>query len=153
MRQLIAAVVLLAAMTPAFAQSAGTLSYGQDARTEASDDDVRVARRAYRAACEQHQNTGYCECMTGGMAQALAPGDLRTATLLLASNLTGAAAPAGLDATSVAAAQAATAQFEPSCSAFRTAGGQSTHVTCAMAKLFLPRLEDEAGLLQRIAGG
>ena len=51
-----------------------------DARSTASDAEVRDARRAYRAACEQHQSTGYCECMTGGMAQALPPAELAVAT-------------------------------------------------------------------------
>jgi hypothetical protein len=41
---------------------------------------VRVARRAYRAACERHNSVDYCECMTGGMAQALSPSELAVAT-------------------------------------------------------------------------
>ena len=52
----------------------------QDARSTASDEDVRVARRAYRGACERRNSTGYCECMTGGMAQALSPSELAVAT-------------------------------------------------------------------------
>lgn len=52
----------------------------QDARSTASDADVRDARRAYRAACQTSHNDGYCECMTGGMAQALTPDDLAIAT-------------------------------------------------------------------------
>lgn len=52
----------------------------EDARSHASDDQIRVARRAYRGACERHNSVGYCECMTGGMAQALSPSDLAVAT-------------------------------------------------------------------------
>ena len=60
-------------------QSSAAPTY-QDARSTASDQDVRVARRAYRAACERHNSTGYCECMTGGMAQTLPPSELAVAT-------------------------------------------------------------------------
>jgi hypothetical protein len=120
---LIAAVVVLGALGSAAAQPSGTLTYSQDARTEASDDDVRVARRAYRAECERHQTTEYCECMTGGMAQALAPGELRIATALLAPNLTGAQPPAGLDPSSIAPVEAAATQFEGLCASFRGAAG------------------------------
>ncbi len=52
----------------------------EDARSSASDEEVRVARRAYRGACERRNSTGYCECMTGGMAQALSPSELAVAT-------------------------------------------------------------------------
>ena len=78
-----------------------------------------MARRAYRAECQRRQSVEYCECMTGGMAQALAPADLRTATALLAHDLAGAEAPPDLSADSVAAAREAAAQFEPSCRAYR----------------------------------
>jgi hypothetical protein len=120
MKRFIAIVFLLTATTSALAQnSEGPLTYRQDARTEASDEEVRVARRAYRAECQLHQTLDYCECMTGGMAQALTPANLRTATALLAHDLTGAAVPSGLDADSVTAARAAAASFEPSCRRFR----------------------------------
>jgi hypothetical protein len=61
------------------AQTNQTPNYG-DARTTASDDEVRVARRAYRAACQTRHALDYCECMTGGMAQVLPPADLAIAT-------------------------------------------------------------------------
>jgi len=112
-RLFVIAVLVLGAPSPALAQSSGTLSYRQDARTEASDEDVRVARRAYRAECQRHHSADYCECMTGGMAQALAPNDLRTATALLANPTP----PANLDRESVAAAEAASANFAPYCAA------------------------------------
>jgi hypothetical protein len=54
--------------------------YATDARSTASDAEVGVARRAYRAACERHLSIGYCECMTGGMAQELPPNELAVAT-------------------------------------------------------------------------
>jgi hypothetical protein len=50
-----------------------------DARTMASDQDVGQARRAYRAACSQHENAGYCDCVTAGVAQALLPAEVRMA--------------------------------------------------------------------------
>ncbi len=119
MRWFLAIVFLTGTSAPALAQSSGTLSYTQDARTEASDEEVRTARRAYRAECQRYQTVDYCECMTGGMAQALAPADLGTATALLAHDLTNAPAPAALDRNSVSSAQAAAADFEPSCRANR----------------------------------
>ncbi|MBI3439790.1 MAG: hypothetical protein HY054_14280 [Proteobacteria bacterium] len=88
MKYLILAAVLVGAacMTASAAgthrQTSGTSSSPtyEDARSNASDEEVRVARRAYRAACERHNSVGYCECMTGGMAQALAPSELAVAT-------------------------------------------------------------------------
>lgn len=50
-----------------------------DARSLASDADVADARRAYRAACDVHQSTAYCECVTAGVAQALMPQEVRIA--------------------------------------------------------------------------
>lgn len=51
----------------------------QDARSLASDADVADARRTYRAACDAHQSTAYCECVTAGVAQALMPQEVRIA--------------------------------------------------------------------------
>lgn len=48
----------------------------QDARSVASEADIRTSRRAYRAACQQRYAAEHCECMTGSMAQTLAPPDL-----------------------------------------------------------------------------
>lgn len=50
-----------------------------DARTMASDQDVGQARRAYRAACSQHENAAFCDCVTAGVAQALMPAEVRMA--------------------------------------------------------------------------
>ena len=86
MRIWVAAVLLVAACTTAEPQQsappASNPSYG-DARSAASDADVGAARRAYRAACERHSSTARCECLTGGMAQVLAPADLNAATAAL----------------------------------------------------------------------
>jgi hypothetical protein len=113
----LAALVILVT-TPAFAQTQPP-TYTEDARSHASDEDIRIARRAYRAACQQRQSDDYCECMTGGMAQSLAPDDLRTATALLPHNLSGAAVPEGLNRTTIDAAQAASADYEPLCRPYR----------------------------------
>ena len=94
MKYLILAAVLIAAAcaTPGAQSSQAEAAQGgqsssassspnyQDARSSASDEEVRVARRAYRGACERRNSTGYCECMTGGMAQALSPSELAVAT-------------------------------------------------------------------------
>jgi hypothetical protein len=93
MKYLILAAVLIAAAcasggppsqaSPAqggHSSSAASSPNYEDARSTASDEEVRVARRAYRGACERHNSIGYCECMTGGMAQALSPSELAVAT-------------------------------------------------------------------------
>ena len=50
-----------------------------DARQVASDAEVGVARRAYRASCQRYQSFGFCDCLTAGVAQALAPAEVRIA--------------------------------------------------------------------------
>lgn len=87
-------------------------AYG-DARTTASDEEVRHARRAYRAACQTRHNEAYCECMTGGMAQVLAPTDLAIATAEFSE--------AAIEASSAARARAAAARTEVDrgCAQFR----------------------------------
>jgi len=120
MKTLIACALFAAACAlPALAEAGGTLSYSQDARTQGSDEQVRVERRAYRAQCERYQSVAYCECMTGGMAQSLSPRDLHTATLLLAHDLGHGPLPVHLDHASVEAARAASAEFEPGCAQYR----------------------------------
>jgi hypothetical protein len=47
-----------------------------DARAVASDAAVGEARRTYRAQCTRVENAGFCECVTAGVAQALAPADV-----------------------------------------------------------------------------
>jgi hypothetical protein len=72
-------VAACAASQPAAQTNNQTPTY-EDARSTASDAEVRDARRAYRAACQTQHNHAYCECMTGGMAQVLPPSDLAIAT-------------------------------------------------------------------------
>jgi hypothetical protein len=50
-----------------------------DARQLASDAEVGVARRAYRASCQRYQSFGFCDCLTAGVAQTLAPAEVRIA--------------------------------------------------------------------------
>jgi len=74
-----------------------------DARQIASDAEVGVARRAYRASCQRYQSFGFCDCLTAGVAQALAPAEVRIAARGIGSwiNAQGdAAGGADTDATS-----------------------------------------------------
>ncbi len=79
-RWLAACVLGLGLATQAGAQIGPATQPYADARSTASDEEVRGARRAYRAACQTRHSEAYCECMTGGMAQALVPTDLAIAT-------------------------------------------------------------------------
>jgi hypothetical protein len=79
MKKWIAALVFAACAANEPAAQTPTPNY-QDARSTATDAEVRDARRAYRAACQTRYSLGYCECMTGGMAQILPPADLAIAT-------------------------------------------------------------------------
>lgn len=56
-----------------------------DARQIASDADVGAARRTYRASCERYEAPGFCDCLTAGVAQALAPQEVRIAARGLGS--------------------------------------------------------------------
>jgi hypothetical protein len=56
-----------------------------DARQIASDAEVGVARRAYRASCQRYQSFGFCDCLTAGVAQALAPSEVRIAARSIGS--------------------------------------------------------------------
>lgn len=113
MRSLVLTIVFAAACASAEPEgdaglqaAAGAANY-EDARSQASDAEIRDARRAYRSACEQNQSTAYCECMTGGMAQMLSPADLRLAIAALA----GQSAPAHVEA--------ARAEVDRGCAQFR----------------------------------
>jgi hypothetical protein len=94
------------------AASSAPPSY-EDARSTATDEEVRDARRAYRAACQRTQSEGYCECMTGGMAQALPPAELAVATAALAGQ--------SVEASSQVRArvEATRAQVDRGCAQFR----------------------------------
>jgi hypothetical protein len=67
-----------------------------DAQSHASAQEVGVTRRAYRAACERHESRGFCECVTAGMAQVLAPAEMRVAARTISERIDaqGDAAPA-----------------------------------------------------------
>ena len=115
MRLLIATALFVAACASEPQQAATPQSQSpnyNDARSTASDADVGEARRAYRAACERHASTARCECLTGGMAQALAPTDLNVATAALTASATSADAAAHAR---IAAAQSAS---ERACTAY-----------------------------------
>lgn len=76
-----------------------------DARSVASDAEVGQARRDYRAMCERTESAAFCECLTAGVAQALAPSDVRIAARTLRERLSAEGdAPASLvsDATTAA---------------------------------------------------
>jgi hypothetical protein len=112
MRKLLAAAVLLSAAsvtTIAIAQKpgepnmttqqtmqdpapmiapAGGPSVVPDARALASDQEVGEARRAYRAACDRYESTGFCECVTAGVAQALHPSEVRIAARTIGDRIT-----------------------------------------------------------------
>lgn len=60
----------------------------QDARMIASDQEVGEARRAYRAACDRVESTGFCECVTAGVAQALHPSEVRIAARTVGDRIT-----------------------------------------------------------------
>ncbi|MGE3143370.1 MAG: hypothetical protein AB7L65_08620 [Hyphomonadaceae bacterium] len=97
-----------------------------DARSVASDDEVRVARRAYRAACERVENQGFCECVTAGVAQALSPADVRIAAQTLPERLAAegdSAARAGTDtavsADAMTRIETAESHYADACAQFR----------------------------------
>ena len=91
MKILIAAALLTAASFAAFAaepQTADPAATAVDAQSVASADEVGVARRAYRAACERYENGPFCDCMAAGMAQAVSPADLRLAARTIRERIT-----------------------------------------------------------------
>lgn len=59
-----------------------------DARSLAGDQEVAEARRYYRAQCEQHESSGFCECVTAGVAQALMPAEVRIAGRTIGERIT-----------------------------------------------------------------
>jgi len=109
---LAAVLVLVFAGTQHAALAQSEPTYG-DARSTASDEEVRVARRAYRAACQQLNDAGYCECMTGGMAQALTPDQLALATAAFTGQSVAASAETR------AHVEATRAEVERGCAQFR----------------------------------
>lgn len=116
---LAASALLAACASPApadsssSAQSAATSPSYSDARSSATDADIRDARRAYRSACQQRFSGDYCECMTAGLAQSLAPADLRVAT----AALSGGAASASSETR--ARVESARTQVDAGCGQYR----------------------------------
>lgn len=94
------------------AQQSSAPNY-EDARSVASDEAIRVSRRAYRDACQRSMSADYCECMTASMAQSLAPADLDTASAQLRGEAVSSTA-AGRVAPARAQAEAACAQYRRS---------------------------------------
>jgi hypothetical protein len=64
---------------PLVAPATGSPTVIPDARSLASDQQVGESRRAYRAACNRHENAGFCDCVTAGVAQVLMPDEVRMA--------------------------------------------------------------------------
>jgi len=106
---------------------AGGPSVVPDARALASDREVGEARRAYRAACSRHENAGFCDCVTAGVAQALMPAEVRIAARTFGERIPAqgdAYAAADTDVTDAGASSAARieqveAHYADACSQFR----------------------------------
>ena len=114
-----AVVVVAACASPAPSDtstahsSASTSPAYSDARSTANDAEIRDARRAYRSACQQRFSGDYCECMTAGMAQSLAPADLRIATAALGGG------PGGASSEARARVEATRTQVDAGCAQYR----------------------------------
>lgn len=84
-----------------------------DARSMASDQEVGEARRAYRAACDAHESTAFCECVTAGVAQALMPSEVRIAARTIGQRITAQGdAPMPSDSDNTIGAQSSAARIE-----------------------------------------
>lgn len=124
MRKMFIAAALLGAVSlTSIAIAQTTPDSVPDARSLASDQQVGVARRAYRAACQQHENASFCECLTAGVAQSLVPDEVRLAARTFAER-----APIGSEAyrSEMTAPQSsaeriaqAEAQYAGACAQFR----------------------------------
>ena len=133
MKMLLAAALFSAASFAAFAaepkmdlpKAADTTSV--DARTVASDEEVGQARRAYRAQCGRFESAAFCDCVTAGVAQALAPSDVRLAARTIRERLTaqGDAAPTAATDPAIGEGDAmsrieqAEGHYADACSSFR----------------------------------
>ena len=104
------------------APATGSPTVIPDARSLASDQQVGEARRAYRAACNRHENAGFCDCITAGVAQALMPDEVRLAARTFGERIPaqGDAYQSDQPAMSSAARIALTeAQYANACAQFR----------------------------------
>lgn len=94
MKMLLAAALLSAASFAAFAAEPGAqkteapAATAVDAQSIANAQEVGQARRGYRASCQRYENGSFCDCLTAGMAQALAPADLRLASRTIRERIT-----------------------------------------------------------------
>jgi hypothetical protein len=109
------------------APAAGSPTVIPDARSLASDREVGEARRAYRASCQQHEDAGFCDCVTAGVAQALMPAEVRIAARTFGDRIPAqgdAIAPASSDVTPAGASSAVRieqveAHYADACAQFR----------------------------------
>ena len=107
---------------PMAAPATGSPTMIPDARSLATDQQVGEARRAYRAACSRHENAGFCDCVTAGVAQALMPDEVRLAARTFGERIPaqGDAYQSDQPAMSSAARIAQTeAQYANACAQFR----------------------------------
>ena len=95
MKILIAAALFSAASFAAFATEPSesklaitVADTSADARVVGSDNEVGQARRAYRGQCNRFESAGFCDCVTAGVAQALAPADVRLAARTIRERIT-----------------------------------------------------------------
>lgn len=99
-----------------------------DARSMASEQEIAQARRAYRAQCSRHESTAFCECVTAGLAQALAPSEVRIAARTIGAriNVQGDAPPVASDTAALALdsplarIEAVEAHYAQACAQFRS---------------------------------
>lgn len=84
-----------------------------DGRAMASDREVADARRAYRAACTRHESASFCDCVTAGVAQALAPAEVRMAARTIGDRISaeGDAAAGGQSSDATPNAQSSAARI------------------------------------------
>ena len=71
-----------------------------DGRSMASDQEVGAARRYYRQQCNNVESRGFCECVTAGVAQALAPAEVRMAARTIRERITAQGDSAGASVSS-----------------------------------------------------
>jgi hypothetical protein len=130
MKSAFAALILLAGIgasaTLAIAQTEPAPAVGPvgDARSVASDREVGEARRYYRQQCNRHEAAGFCECVTAGVAQELAPAEVRMAARTVGERITAQGDTAGAGNEAAATPEARIAQVEShyadACAQFRS---------------------------------
>lgn len=97
----------------AVAESTAGATVVPDGRAMASDQEVGEARRAYRAQCSRFESPGFCDCVTAGVAQALAPADVRIAARTIGERISSQGdAPAGADSDTAASVEPTMTRIE-----------------------------------------